>query len=120
MTTETKELTEEMVAEALGRKTRKGWSDTQELYGCLLWNSPEYVEDDIWEDCPDFLNDLNASWKYVWPELCDYFEKRDQRRPNYGSGRLAGILMSAFLSDNPAMYLATKFMELKSANEERK
>ncbi len=95
------ELTNEMVAEALGWKRARN-----------SWLSPEAQ---FWSETPNFLNDLNVCFKYVWPKmiiLC----KKNSGYPNTewgGSVQAGNILFEAFMTTNPATALCKAFMEMK-------
>lgn len=107
MTTETKEITNEQVARALGwelTETTPYWVD--EPRSCWKFNGDIMF---LLERTPDFTHDLNASWKYVWPEL-----RRHWLCQTHGNQQLELMLFNAFNSPNPAMYFTTKLMELKS------
>lgn len=60
---------------------------------------------------PDVLNDLNASWKYVWPALKKEVTKNNLEI-DHPYIRLREIAFMAIESPNPAMYFAIKFIRL--------
>jgi len=129
MTTETKEITgqssqpsdrqitNEQIAVALGW-TQSSIKAKTDRYRTTYWlDTCGILICDI-RQTPDFTHDLNASWKYVWPTIVRIRAGEDfdfnfilQRDAEY----FKNILWEAYKSPNPAMYLATKLMELKSA-----
>jgi hypothetical protein len=94
------ELTSEMIAEALGYETIVGYSITKQSHGCLMWRCIERGNDDEWYDCPDFLHDNNASWKYLALKM-----------PSHAV--LKAVLESWTNGSSLSMNLATEFMKLK-------
>lgn len=113
MTTKNKQYTNEDVARELGWTQHDSYFDTWQ-YGPTI--------DDIIGGTPDFQNDLNAAWKYVWPELFK-IEELKEFNPNgdkyYQVGtdeleELAGRILGKIINyDNFALYLTNKFMEGK-------
>lgn len=61
----------------------------------------------------DFLNDLNAAWEYVWPELMKIANKKYKNNHSWRIDFLKELLLRAYESENPALYLCERFMELK-------
>ena len=59
---------------------------------------------------PDFINDMNAATKYVWPVIVKIIEQK------WGVDSvdvLMEIALTALQSENPALYFAEKLIELK-------
>lgn len=111
------ELSNLMIAEALGwLKMPDG-----ELY---CWVYPDSDNEPVFRSpgsLPDFLNDLNAVFKYVWPEIMRLIWEKDKtyalnyRVPEHNSAMQSRILFDAYGSSNPALHICERFMELKNA-----
>jgi len=100
MNTETKELTNEMVAEALG-----GYY----ALGTEVWFLPkDKINCKGFKVLPDFFNDMNAWKKYVWPEY-----KRLCEENHIGTIAMLEDIWIGLLKDNSAKYLCERFMEFK-------
>ncbi len=92
-------ITNEMVAEALGLIY-----DGMEGYGF------HDLDGDLQKETPDFLNDLNAVNKYVWPSLAAVIELVNLTKVDE---KLSELLFEAFQTDNAAMYLCERLMAYK-------
>jgi hypothetical protein len=103
--------------EALNQKTKYTKED---IAKALKWKQ----RDGYWfepfasrptKELPDFQNDLNACFKYVWPEylkLCIKICERKGRMKDFQSS-LAFRLLEFYISGNPASAMCQDFMEMK-------
>jgi len=91
------EPTNEQIAEWLGWKFRD--EDMVENFGsCWILPGGSYVG-----ETPDFLNDLNASWKYVWPELDRMANKRYNNNFLIKIPFIKELLLRAYESDRKSV-----------------
>ena len=108
------EPTNEQIAEAL-----PGFEQTSSIPRGGGFSSPafgwRYPDGSVSMYPPDFKNDNNASWKYVWPRLrAELVRKQGSMVDVFAVERqMSRLAKTALDSDNPALYLATEFIRLK-------
>ena len=95
------EISNEMIAEALR------WWEIRESGIWRIYNTKFRVS-----KLPDFKNDNNVSWKYLWPEIKDEIIKNNTN-PNLSKTVFSDIALAVLESPNPALYLVTEFWKLK-------
>ena len=118
MTTKT-EITNEMVAEALGFELKWYFRCAHNVCYWILpdgstdtdseWLTKEHADNAL----PDFTHDLNASGEHVWPVLVTWSSFKSP-----ADEWLKDILWKAYNSPNSAMYFAIKLLELKTVKKE--
>lgn len=64
-------------------------------------------------DPPDFPNDLNAAWKYVWSWLYKNWEDHPNKPKEFAGWNISDMTMQALKSPNPARYFCERIIELK-------
>lgn len=104
--TEKTEITDEQVALALG------WKFDASPGQFPGWFNADPEDFSQYAHVPDFTNDLNAAWKYVWPELILGIDNKAMF-PARKMEELRHILFQAFMKPNPALYLCEAFLKLK-------
>ena len=101
MTIENKELTNGMVAERLGWKPAIKFAKP-------AWKLP--VGGVTLPDLPDFLNDLNASKKFLYQPLMELMIRAGKDQYHIGQ-----FLWQVMNRENPALAIAKAFMDLEKS-----